>query len=117
MRLTLIIVVVFSILGGPIKAVEAAKYASSKSPFYAVGQLDKKLSRACQKGNFGQIKSHAYGIAFIGPKGRALTGIATSQWNLFDPLGLSQPKMTYHFYHQGFSDCRVYVAKQPPRQQ
>lgn len=91
-----------------------AKYATSESPFYRVGTLSQTLSRACQRGEFGQVKVGAYNIAFIGPTGRALTGIARSDWNLFDPKGLAEPRTTYHFYHQGYSDCRVFVAKDPP---
>jgi hypothetical protein len=99
-------------LGG---AAQAAKFATSEAPFYRVGALDRKLSRACQRGEFGQIKRHAYNIAFVGPTGRALTGIATTYWNLYDPLGLAEPDMTYHFYNQGYSDCRVFKARFPNR--
>jgi len=92
---------------------EAAKYATSNSPFWRVGTISPALSRACQKGEFGQIKRHYLNIGFVGPSGRALTGIATSNWNLYDPRGLREAFMTYHFFNQGYSNCKVFVAPIP----
>ena len=112
MRLAHLLTVVgiaFSISGTS----HAAKYATSEAPFWRVGTISPMLSRACQRGEFGQVKRYLYNIGFIGPTGRALTGIATSTWNLYDPRGLSVPFTTYHFFNQGYSNCKVFVAPIP----
>ena len=89
------------------------QYATSKQPYWQVGQLDPLLSKACRKGDFCQRKLKLLTIGFIGGKGRAQTGIAKTGWNLADPNGLAQPKMTYHFFNQGYSNCKVYKARNP----
>ena len=104
------IVVAFS------ETARAAKYATSDAPFWRVGTINPKLSRACQRGEFGQVNRYLYNIGFIGPTGRALTGIATDTWNLYDPRGLAEAFTTYHFFNQGYSNCKVYVAPIPPNQ-
>lgn len=92
---------------------QPGQYATSQQPYWRVGQINKRLSAACQKGEFGQRKYLHYSIGFIGPKGRAVTGIATSTWNLYDPKRLAESRKTYHFFNQGYSDCKVYVSDQP----
>ena len=104
----------------PAATSEAAKrvrgqYTVSKQPYWRVGKIDKVLSAACQKGEFGQRQYLRYNIGFIGPKGRSVTGIATSGWNLRDPKRLAQSRKTYHFFNQGYSNCKVYVSDQPRR--
>lgn len=89
------------------------QYAFPRQPYWRVGILDKALTSACQKGNFGQIQHMRLTIGFIGGEGRAITGIATNVWNLRDPKNLRQPNTTYHFYNQGYSNCKVYVSPTP----
>jgi len=91
------------------------QYATSTQPYWRVGQLNRRLSVACQRGEFGQRRVLNLSIGYIGRQGRAVTGIATSTWNLYDPKGLSEPRRTYHFFNQGYSDCKVYVAETPRR--
>ncbi|MHC8509677.1 MAG: hypothetical protein ACYYKD_09870 [Rhodospirillales bacterium] len=91
----------------------ASMFATSESPYWQVGRLSPELSRACQKGEFGQRRRHLYNIGFIGPNGQSLTGIANTDWNLYDPRGLAEPRYTYHFYNQGYSNCKVYAWPQP----
>ena len=89
------------------------QYATSKQPYWKVGKMDKKLSGACQRGEFRQRKYVTYSVGFIGKQGRGLTGIANKNWNLVDPKGLAKVGFTYHFFNQGYSNCKVFVAKTP----
>ena len=91
------------------------QYATSKSPYWAVGSISKELSNACREGNFRQRKYLYYSIGYLGKKGRGITGIAKKGWNLYDPLGLANSKFTYHFFNQGYTNCKVYVARTPNR--
>jgi len=92
-----------------------AQYAVSNSPYWRVGTLNRALSAACQRGEFGQRQHMRLTIGFVGNRGRAVTGIATSTWNLHDPRKLAQPETTYHFFNQGYSNCKVYTAPIPRR--
>jgi len=91
------------------------QYATTKQPYWSVGEIDKELSRACQRGEFKQRKSLNLSIGYLGAVGRGITGVATDRWNLIDKRRLAKADHTYHFYHQGYSDCKVYVARTPPR--
>ena len=89
------------------------QYSTSKKPYWSVGAFDGRLSDACRRGDFLQRRVGSYSIGYIGKKGRGITGVASRRWNLIDPFGLSKPNFTYHFKNQGFSNCKVYVAKIP----
>lgn len=91
------------------------QYAVSKQPYWRVGTIDKKLSSACQRGEFRQRKYLVFSIGYNGGKGRGITGIATKEWNLLDKKGLAKTGMTYHFFNQGYSNCKVYSARSPVR--
>lgn len=91
------------------------QYATSKQPYWNVGTLNKELSNACQRGEFRQRKYLVFSIGFDGNRGRGITGIAQQNWNLVDTKGLSKPNLTYHFFNQGYSNCKVYVSKTPRR--
>lgn len=91
------------------------QYATSKQPYWNVGKMDKKLSGACQRGEFRQRKLVTYSVGFIGKQGRGLTGIANKNWNLIDRRGLAKVGFTYHFFNQGYSNCKVFVARTPRR--
>ncbi len=91
------------------------QYATSKQPYWNVGTLDKQLSNACQRGEFRQRKYLVFSIGFDGGRGRGITGIAQKNWNLIDKNRLAKPNMTYHFFNQGYSDCKVFAAKTPPK--
>ena len=91
------------------------QWASTDQPYWRVGSLNKALSNACQRGEFGQRKRYLLTIGYVGQKGRGITGVANTNWNLYDPKGLAKPRMTFHFFNQGYSNCKVYVAEQPAR--
>jgi hypothetical protein len=97
--------------GSPIKG----QYTTSEMPYWSVGVFDGFLSDACRRGDFIQRRLGSYSIGYIGKRGRGITGIATKYWNLIDRTGLSKPNFTYHFKNQGFSNCKVYVAKIPKK--
>lgn len=96
----------------------AAKYMKTRQPISNVGTLNAELSVACQYNRFNQLKIQNLYIGYAGKVGRGITGIATKTYNLRDPQGLARDGMTYHFYNDGYSDCRVYTARYrpPPRQ-
>lgn len=90
------------------------EYANTKSSMSSVGKLNPKLSRLCRQGTFKQRKVLRLSVGYIGDKGQGITGVAKPGWNLYDPAGAGDPKYTYHFYNQGYSNCRVYEALTPP---
>ncbi len=89
------------------------EYANSKSPIYRVGKVNPELSKLCRQGLFKQRRLLRLSIGYIGKEGKGITGVAKQGWNLYDPRKAAQPKMTYHFFNQGYSNCRVYEADTP----
>ena len=98
-----------------VQSVDAAEYASSKLPSWRVGILNKNLSFACRRGRFNQAHTFRLSIGYTGKNGQGITGIAQKGWNLKDPKNMSEFGYTYHFFHDGLSNCRVYVAENPKR--
>ncbi len=90
------------------------EYAQSRQPVYRVGTLNQRLSALCRKGLFKQRKPYRLSIGYVGDRGQGITGIAQMGWNLHDPTRAAEPERTYHFFNQGYSNCRVYVAVTPP---
>lgn len=90
------------------------EWAQTKSPIHRVGDYNAELSRLCRKGVFRQRKILRTSIGYLGDKGYGITGIAQLGFNLYDPTGAAIPDRTYHFFNQGYSNCRVYVAVTPP---
>ena len=83
------------------------QWGYTDQPYWQVGSLNKALSNACQRGEFGQRKQYLLTIGYVGQKGRGITGIANSNWNLYDPKGLAKPRMTFHFFNHGFLDLVI----------
>ncbi|MGJ3258883.1 MAG: hypothetical protein ACFE0S_04695 [Rhodospirillales bacterium] len=106
---------IFALGAANASAAERVKgqYATSSARLSQVGDLNAKLSRLCRKGLFKQRKVLRLSIGYIGEDGRGITGIAKPGWNLYDPTGVGDPDYTYHFYNQGYSNCRVYEARTP----
>lgn len=92
----------------------SGRYATSEQPYWRVGDADKKLSVLCQKGEFNQIERYRWIIGYGGQRGAGVTGIASPAWNLYDPHGLALADHTYHFFNDGFSNCRVFSARLKP---
>lgn len=91
------------------------KYSRSKHPYWAVGQYNEALSNACRRSVFNQKKIENLNIGYSRERGKGVTGIAMLGWNLRDPQGLAEPNVTYHFFNDGYSNCKVYVARMRPR--
>ena len=87
----------------------------STKPYWQVGNIDPILTAACRRGEFGQNKVNLTTIGFVGAQGRSMTGIATSNWNLVDRNRLAKPNMSYHFFNEGYSNCKVYTWPSPRR--
>lgn len=91
------------------KAVYGGPYAYAvNSRISQVGVLDRDLSKLCRLNLFNQKKKLTKYIFYY--KNKALTGIATKEWNLRDKRGKAQDQITYHFYNDGWSNCLVYRA-------
>jgi len=102
----------------PAEAREAGKtrqYGIAIAPFWEVGEPDPDLTRLCRKGLFNQRANNSLYIGYLGKQnpGRGYTGIAKRGYNLSDPTGQAEPAMTYHFFNDGYSNCKVYVAPDP----
>jgi hypothetical protein len=96
---------------GEISFAESSKYKRSKQPYWGVGQYNGTLSDACRRHEFNQKKIQNLNIGYSGKTGRGVTGIATQEWNLHDPGGLAKVNITYHFFNDRYSNCKVYVAR------
>ncbi|MBB4267941.1 hypothetical protein [Roseospira visakhapatnamensis] len=104
--------------GHPGWAKEAGRtiqYGRSTAPFWQVGAPDTDLSKLCRRGQFNQKSHEGYYIGYYGKEnpGRGYTGIAKQDYNLFDPTGKAKPDVTYHFFNDGYSNCKVYAAPDP----
>jgi hypothetical protein len=115
LRIFIFVFCVVASLALGMRIVGASEYASTKQPLWQVGNLNKDLSFACRRGRFNQAHSFRLTVGYIGKKGQGITGIAQKGWNLKDPRNLGLPGVTYHFFHDGLSNCRVYVAENPRR--
>jgi hypothetical protein len=93
----------------------SGKYTTSKQPYWHVGQYNDSLSDACRQSLFNQKKIQNLNIGYFGKIGMGVTGIATRDWNLSDPNGMAKPNITYHFFNDGYSNCKVYIARLRPR--
>lgn len=111
MVVALLIAVGLSVLGiGHAEAATQTRYATSKSPYKSVGDLNRELSAACRKGLFNETKSLSLTIGYLGENGYGITGVAMKGWNLYDPAKKAQPGVTYHFLNSGYSNCQVFTA-------
>ncbi len=104
--------------GAAVQAREAGRtlqYGQSTAPFWKVGEPDPALTRLCRRGRFNQLANNSYYIGYYGGAnpGRGYTGIAKRGYNLRDPEGRAVAGFTYHFFNDGYSNCKVYAAPDP----
>lgn len=85
------------------------QYGYSSDQFYKIGNMSQELSKLCRVGQFNQRRIGEYYTAFGGDS-RNILGIAKKNYNLYDPTGKADEAKTYHFYNDGTSQCKVYVA-------
>lgn len=84
---------------------------SSKSPYWAVGQRDDDLSRACSLNEFNPIHPGDLIARFTGPQGGAILDVAKGNGrNLRDPKHLAKPTEDYFFRNVGTTSCEVLVG-------
>jgi hypothetical protein len=110
-RLTLIgsALCVIAALLAPTRAAEVVLV--SKSPYWAVGQRDERLSRACSHQRFNLKRSDNLVARFVGPEGAGTLGVAKGNGNnLYDPKQLRKPTEDYFFYNQNTTSCEVFVG-------
>jgi hypothetical protein len=107
---------VLSLVLGIGSAAADQRYAVSLRPYWQVGQLDPELSDACRRLRFNQERPFRLYVGYAVRLGAGITGVARRGWNLRDPEGLAKFGLTYHFFDDGYSGCRVYVAGRPSRQ-
>jgi len=91
------------------------QYGNSTAPFWQVGDPNVELTKLCRRGQFNQRKHEEFYIGYHGVEnpGRGYTGIAKQNYNLIDPTGQAEPNITYHFFNDGYSNCKVYAAPDP----
>ncbi len=91
------------------------QYGRSTAPFWQVGTPDADLTKLCRRGQFNQRAHEGFYIGYHGSEnpGRGYTGIAKQNYNLIDPTGQAEPGVTYHFFNDGYSNCKVYTAPDP----
>ncbi|MEX2449466.1 MAG: hypothetical protein WD407_01270 [Rhodospirillales bacterium] len=104
-----------AMIAAAVVPVQSAQYATSKSPYWRVGDVNEKLSSLCQRRLFNQVSHLQWHIGYIGGPGKGVTGIAKKGWNLSDPTNVGVPGITYHFFNDGYSNCKVYTAGQATR--
>ncbi len=109
------LIIVFGVGFGAIDKSHAGQYATSKSPYWKVGDINEALSTLCQKRLFNQVRQLTLHIGYLGTFGKGVTGVAQKYWNLKDPTNAGIPGLTYHFYNDGYSNCKVYTAGKAER--
>ena len=98
-----------------VTASHAGQYATSKSPYWRVGDINSALSTLCQKRLFNQVRQLNVHIGYLGKVGKGVTGVAQKYWNLKDPTNVGIPGLTYHFFNDGYSNCKVFTAGKAER--
>lgn len=86
------------------------RYGTSTAPYWEVGNINRELSSYCRAGQFNQKRIAELYFSFVGEKGSGLLGIAKRDYNLRDPQGKALPDVSYYFYSDGTSQCKVYTA-------
>lgn len=96
-------------LGSPALAQNGDRIlTTSPHPYWEVGALDSELSTECARGYFNQQQPYKLKMVFNGSIGPAILGVATNQYNLYDPKGRSKKDTSYFFYRDKTGACEVY---------
>lgn len=110
-RLTLIggVLCAIVVLLAPARAEEVV--LTSKKPYWAVGQRDDKLSRACSLQRFNLKRTDRLVARFVGAEGPGILDVGKGNGNnLHDPQHLAKPTEDYFFYNHGTTSCEVFVG-------
>ena len=81
---------------------------TSPHPYWEVGALDAELSTECARGVFNQIQPNKLKMVFNGSIGPGILGVATPQYNLYDPKGRAKKDTSYYFFRDKTGACEVY---------
>ncbi|MBM3545312.1 MAG: hypothetical protein FJX54_00050 [Alphaproteobacteria bacterium] len=81
---------------------------TSNHPYWEVGALDADLSTECARGLFNQVQPNRLKVVFNGAIGPAILGVATSQYNLYDPKRRAKNDTSYFFFRDKTGACEVY---------
>lgn len=81
---------------------------TSPHPYWEVGALDPDLSTECARGSFNQIQPYRLKLVFNGSIGPAILGVATNQYNLYDPKQKAKGDTSYFFFRDKTGACEVY---------
>ena len=81
---------------------------TSSHPYWEVGALDQDLSTECARGNFDPIQPGGLKVVFNGSIGPAVLGVATNQYNLYDPKAKAKVDTSYFFFRDKTGACEVY---------
>ncbi len=81
---------------------------TSSHPYWEVGALDPDLSTECARGHFNQQQPYKLKMVFNGSIGPAILGVATNQYNLYDPKRRAQKDTSYFFFRDKTGACEVY---------
>ncbi len=84
---------------------------TSKKPYWAVGERDDKMSRACALQRFNLKRTDKLVARFVGSEGADTLAVAKgSGSNLWDPEHLGKPTEDYYFRYHSTTSCEVYVG-------
>jgi hypothetical protein len=84
---------------------------TSKKPYWAVGTLDDRLSRACSLTRFNLKRADKLVARFVGAEGAETLAVGKgSGGNIYDPEHLAKPTEDYYFRNQNTTSCEVYVG-------
>jgi hypothetical protein len=111
-HLSIMVFAALAILGSVPGAVRAQTVVlTSKSPYWAVGVRDDKMSRACSLGRFNVAGGDRYVARFVGKQGAETLTVATGQTgNLADLDHLAKPAESYFFRGGNTTECEVFVG-------
>ncbi len=84
---------------------------TSKKPYWAVGERDDKMSRACALQRFNLLRTDRLVARFVGTEGAETLPVAKGNGtNLWDPEHLGKPTEDYYFRNHNTTSCEVYVG-------
>jgi hypothetical protein len=92
----------------PAQAQNSRILTTTNHPYWEIGALDADLSTECARGLFNQIQPNRLKIVFNGSIGPAILGVATNQFNLYDPKGRAKEDTSYFFFRDKTGACEVY---------
>jgi hypothetical protein len=112
LRIPVVVLAVPAVLGtASIAARSQTTVLTSKSPYWAVGVRDDKMSQACSLGHFNIATADRLVARFVGKEGPETLTVATGRGGqLTDPGRLAKPTEDYFFRNADTTSCEVFVG-------